>query len=312
MFEGSSKPKDIDEFVDCFVSELINLIITSIDGVEIRSGNYIMDAPARSLILKTKNSPGYNSCHKCWIKGRYCNHFGTIVYEGTGHPPRTHAQFVEKDQWDDDDQRNCHHTSLDRVKLESIPRIDIVANNPIDYMHGSCQGLMKRALETWMKGIPLLSDKVDELLKKMNKFWPLEFQRPARSLKYLKNYKATEFRLWLLYLAPAITTYFLTEQRFNHFCLVHHALRLLFFKNPPSHAMIDNAQNLINEFLHEWPHNFNSALSYVVHTLEHLPEDCKIHNCTPDGFSAFPFESYLRRVKRNYHSGGKPLEQVFI
>lgn len=153
MFEGTSKPENIDEFLNPLVSELIGLFITSFEDITLQTGNYIMDAPARSLILRTKRPPGYYACHKCFIRGYYSHIFHTVVFEGTGHPLQTHEQFCQKHQYDDD-QTKSHHTSPFRTRLEDIPGIDVVKHNPCDYMHSACSGLMKKCLETWVKNNP--------------------------------------------------------------------------------------------------------------------------------------------------------------
>lgn len=313
MYEGPSKPKDIDEFMLELTNEMVHLISNGLDDVCIRAGNYIMDTPARSLILDIKNSPGLYSCHKCWIRGVFLKQFQTISYEGVGHRLRTHAEFVAKEQYEvDGDKKENHHRSGFKVAIENIPSINIIKQTPIEYMHSTCAGLMKRLLEIWIKMCPSFLNDVDALIEKMGRCWPLEFQRKIRSLKFLKHFKASEYRFWLLYVAPAVMKHFLSPEQFNHFCLVHHAVRLLFLTPVPEEENLNLAQQCINQFLTEWPSVYGkeSALTYVIHATEHLPNDCRINKSTPDGFSAFPFESYLRRVQRNYHTGGKQLEQV--
>lgn len=115
----------------------------------------------------------------------------------------------------------------------------------------------------------------------------------------------------LFLLGPAIMQYILEENKFNHLCSLFHGMRLLFMNKIPTDEIIDESQRYINQFLMDWPTYYpNSALSFVVHSIEHLPEACRKQGGTPDTFSAFPFESFLRRVKDYYHSGGKHLQQV--
>lgn len=314
MYEGPHKPQNIDEFMVELSNEMTDLILNGLNGVEINRGNFIMDAPARSLILDTKQPPGYFSCHKCWIKGAYDKRLRTISFLGTGNKLRTHDEFVAKQQFEvDANKTENHHVSGFQTAIEKIPTIDVVQNNPVDYMHSTCLGLMKRLLEIWIKISPSFRESVDSLIDKLQKCWPSEFQRKIRSIKFIKNYKATEYRFWLLYVAPALMKHFLSEEQYNHFTLVHHGVRLLFLHPIPSQENVNLSKECIIKFLNEWPLIYNeSALTYVIHVLEHLPDDCLYNNSTPDSFSAFPFENYLRRVKRNYHSGGRQLEQVNI
>lgn len=45
---------------------------------------------------------------------------------------------------------------------------------------------------------------------------------------------------------------------------------------------------------------------YIVHSLCHLAEQCLNHGPF-DSFSAFPFESYLGKIKKKLRSSNKPL-----
>lgn len=311
MYEGTGKPKDVDQFMQELLveySEMVNGDHAS--DVRIERGNFVMDAPARSLILDIKTG-GYYACHKCWAKGIWEPELNTISYIGTGHRRRTHSEFVRKEQWIEADKRASHHVTGFQTAIEKIPSIDVVKHNPVDYMHSTCAGLMRRLLEYWLKKIPSFRDTVDALVDKMRLCWPEEFQRKIRSLKYFNNFKATELRAWLLYVAPAVMKLYLTPEQYQHFCLAHHGIRLLFLTPIPIESNLVLAEKCINEFLEQWPNFYpDSALAFVVHATEHLPDDCRQNKSTPDGFSAFPFENYLRRVKRNHHTGGKKLEQV--
>lgn len=150
-------------------------------------------------------------------------------------------------------------------------------------------------------------------IEQLQKVWPVEFQRKIRSLSLLGDFKASELRVWLLYHGHSILQHHLNEDQYKHFCLIHFGIRLLFLSGQPSDQNIELSQKCINQFLAEWPQIYpNLALTCVVHQTEHLPEDCRANNSTPDKFSAFAFESFLRRVKRNHHTGGKGLEQVCL
>ncbi len=66
---GSSKPKNINEFLEKFVTELEELIET---GFIINCRKYylklrmvIADAPARAFLLNIRSHTGYYSCCKC-------------------------------------------------------------------------------------------------------------------------------------------------------------------------------------------------------------------------------------------------------
>lgn len=317
LFEGYGKPKNINEYLCRLVNDLnplLNQGFTVNDQlVEVLNVNFIFDSPARSMILNTKQAPGYNCCHKCMIRGEYDQTLRTINYLGVDFPARTQEQFIQKDYYDPNNKTNTYHLTNEKVEIENILNIDIPRNSPIDYMHCSCLGTMKKLLEIWIKSSKEFVSSVDAMLVPLKKNWPKEFQRQVRSLKYIDHYKATEFRTWLLYIGPAILKDLMPIEQYIHFCYLHHGFRLLFSFDENFGSKIDLAQQSINKFLTDWPMFYPTAsLSYTTHANSHLPEDCRNNWCTPDGFSAFIFESWLRRVKDNYHGGARALEQVCI
>lgn len=317
LFEGYGKPKNINEYLCRLVCDLNSLLnnglVVNDQLVQILKVDFVFDSPARSMILNIKQAPGYYSCHKCLIKGEYDRSLRTINYLGVNYPARTHEQFIQKEHYEQSGKTNTYHLSNERVQLENILNIDIPLHSPIDYMHCSCLGTMKKLLEQWIKESSTFVSSFEEIVENLKANWPIEFQRKCRSLKYINHFKATEFRAWLLYIGPAILKNLISNERFIHFCYLHHGFRLMLSFDQNFEEKLNIAQQCINQFLIDWPEMYPfSSLSYTTHANIHLPDDCRINQCTPDGFSAFPFESFLRRVKDNYHGGGRSLEQVSI
>lgn len=156
------------------------------------------------------------------------------------------------------DKKKSHHVSGFVTAIERIPTINIVNHNPIDYMHRTCSGLMKRSLEIWIKICPSFKETVDELIIKMQDCWPVEFKRRVRSIKFINNFKASEYRVWLLYIAPAVMKHFLLKEQYDHFSLVHHGIRLLFLKAVPIEENLNLAQKCNDKFLNQWSSVYNT------------------------------------------------------
>lgn len=275
---------------------------------------FIFDSPARSMIMNTKHAPGYFCCHKCTIEGVYVHRFSTVSFLNTGlECHRTHDDFVRRFYYDTNKTKSFH-LNQDPIVLETILNIDIVKHSPIDYMHVSCLGTMKRLLNVWSKMVNDFSEIIDSFIDVLYETWPKEFVRKLRKTNMIDHYKATEFRYWLLYVGPVFVKDLLSDEQFNHFCLYYHGMRLLFAPGGPDEESIRKSELCINAFLENWPQVYDdhSALTYVVHANKHLPDDCRYMKESPDGYSAFPFESFIRKVKQNYHSGGKALEQVSL
>lgn len=98
-----------------------------------------------------------------------------------------------------------------------------------------------------------------------------EFQWRIRSIKFIESFKATEFRTWLLYVAPAVIKHFLTTEQYRHFCLVLHGIHVLFLTQVSIERNLVTTQTYINGLLQQWPRFYtDSALSFVVQATEHL------------------------------------------
>ena len=104
----------------------------------------------------------------------------------------------------------------------------------IDSMHLFYLVIMKRLLrEYWTEtGSPTkLSNsnmkKLSERLKYLSTKILVEFQRTTRSLENLAYWKATEYRMLLLYFGPMILQDILDPELYAHFLLYHLASRII-------------------------------------------------------------------------------------
>ncbi len=88
-------------------------------------------------------------------------------------------------------------------------------------------------------------NQLDKILS--NTKYPSEFPRTQRKLKELKRFKASEFRNFIFYLAPALKE-ILSAEIFNHYLVYATAIRLL-TDDCLELDHIKSAQNLINYFV---------------------------------------------------------------
>ncbi|KAL6416624.1 hypothetical protein ACFW04_013290 [Cataglyphis niger] len=108
--------------------------------------------------------------------------------------------------------------------------VDMINNFPLDYMHLICLGVMKKMLNLWIKGHQisrLRSAQVQELSRdiiELREYIPIEFARWPRGINELDRWKATEYRIFLLYLGPIILNKYLNADYFQHFCVSHTAI----------------------------------------------------------------------------------------
>lgn len=139
---------------------------------------------------------------------------------------------------------------------------------------------------------------------------PSEFVRKTRTLEELDCWKATELRLFLLYIGPVVLQKYLPPQYLLHFQSLHCAIRILCHE---TECISNNqyAKDLLIYFVETSKILYgNTFVIYNVHNLIHLAEDV-LKFGSLETFSAFSFENFLHIIKKTIRKGEKPLEQLY-
>lgn len=308
IYCGTGKPPNLDAFLAPFVEEMQTL---STDGVLIK-GRFvtvvlqavICDAVARSFLKCIKSHNGYYGCERCTQKGTHRE--SRLLFLDLDADLHTNQSFR---------QQICqgHHTGHSPfLHLD----IDIISAFPLDYMHLLCLGVMRRLLHIWLGGRygrgKLSTDQQRILSGRLNSLrtdFPCTFQRKPRGIDEVERWKATEFRTFLLYAGPVALKKLLPDNFYNHFLVLHVATRIL--ATPSIHrTQNEYANELLRYFVQEMGELYGTAhIVYNVHSLIHLAGDCLRHGPL-DAFSAFPFESYLGKLKRMLRTTNSPLSQL--
>lgn len=309
MYCGDSKPSPIDIFLEDFVNELFQLLhegfLFENKLYTVKVHSFICDVPARAYIKCIKSHGGYSFCDKCVETGEYVQN--RIIYKSVSASRRTDLDFqlfIDED----------HHTGIS--PLSKLP-IGLVTSFPIDYMHAICLGVMRKLLNTWLCGnlkirLPgRLINLISERLIYYRKFIPVEFNRKSRSLTELARWKATEFRMFLIYLGPLALKDILPIALYENFLLFHCSIFILCSEKYINKLSTQLANELLIMFIKYCENIYDSQfLIYNVHILCHLSND--VEKFGPlDNYSAFPFENYLSSLKDLVRSPHKPLEQIF-
>jgi len=177
LYCGSSKPRDISEYLQELVSELKVLETgLSVEGVNfpvrINVSCVICDAPARAYVKQIKPHNAYYGCDKCTQKGEWQ---GKVIFPALDSPLRTDVQFDEL-------QHPEHHDGVSPLADTSL---GMVTNFPVDFMHLVCLGVMRRLIWLWIKG-PIANccrigrhmvSAISDNLLKFHCFLPREFGR---------------------------------------------------------------------------------------------------------------------------------------
>jgi hypothetical protein len=208
----------------------------------------------------------------------------------------------------------AHHKELS--PLAPIQCLGLVSQFPLDYMHLVCLGVMRKLLSLWVSGPnrarlrPRCRVAISERHCSLAEWTPSEFNRLPRGLDTIERWKATEFRTFLLYSGPVALRNVLPSHLFNHFLILHVAVRIL-CSPKMALTLCDYAGGLLKSFVSAMGEHYGSdTLVYNVHSLIHLADDVKSLQAPLDSFSCFPFENYLGKLKRMIRTPRNPLEQI--
>jgi len=179
-------------------------------------------------------------------------------------------------------------------------------------MHLVCLGVMRKLISLWLKHVfsrriaKIFCKQVSRLLKNVRSTVPSEFNRRPRSLEDYKQWKATKFRTFLLYLGPVVLKNILDIDMYNHFLTLHVAISILlnqaFCKDD---CYLDYAENLLKHFVHSFVKLYGKAYaSHNIHNLLHLVADVRKFGIL-ENFSAFRFENYMSTIKKLLRKGDK-------
>lgn len=308
LFCGTGKPTNVNLFLEDFIKDVSELLTHGIEHngiiytVKIRS--FICDVPAKAYIKCVKSHGGYSSCDKCTEYGKHIN--GRVVLHKLNAQLRTDDSFGE--QADEN-----HHVGISPLTKLNVGLVSLFA---IDYIHAVCLGVMKKLLNSWIGGclnvrLPsrIVSAISNHMLSLRNCI-PVEINRRPRSLSDLPQWKATEFRTFLLYIGPIVLKN-IDIAVFEHFLLLHSSISILGNPKFIEHFGTNFTKNLLHTFVAHCKELYGlEYFVYNIHILIHLSDDVK--NFGPlDSFSAFPFENYLGQIKKLIKSPNKPLQQIY-
>lgn len=303
---GSQKPLDANCFIEKCVLELKNVLQKGINFkgnlCVVKYKATVCDSPARTFLTYTKSHAGYYSCSKCIQEGIFFDH---VILPEVDSPLRTDESFRLK-------LNSKHHTGTSL--LEELD-IGMVSQNVLDYMHLVCLGVVKRIIANLLKGpksfrITTQSQKsLDEIMTKFKNCIPREFSRTLRPLKDYLKYKATEFRMFLLYIGPVVLKDNVKPEFYKHFLLLSMGIRILC--DPTLCIELnDYANTLLISFVEQYKILYGlQGLTYNIHNLIHLCNEVKTMGSL-DSFSCFPFENYLKNLKCKIKTAPKPLHQL--
>jgi len=152
-----------------------------------------------------------------------------------------------------------------------------------------------------------LRQQLFERITFIKSFVPDEFQRKLRP--FVPNLKASELRFIVLYAGPIIFKSILNPDLYEHFLLLHVALRILCMKNYAK-QFNDIARSYLKKYFLLLPQFYGQESQVLnAHYLLHLADDVRL-NYTLNDISAFPFENQLGLMRKLLRTANKPLAQI--
>ena len=295
---GKSKPLDSNEYFRAFAHEMASLINNGMlyEGKKtfVSLHSLVCDFPAKSWTLKTKRHSGYFSCPKCVIEGDYIKHH--VCFSGTDYGKRTDVG-MRTDEYPEYQKG----TSI----LLDIPDSGLVMNVPLDPMH-LISNVVKKLFFLFDKGPVLVRlftkrdmEVLEEYMEDLSFYIPMEFGRKVHDIANYSAWKATQFKLFIIYKGIVIMRVILQKDspilsQFTKLCL---ALRFLCLAQKTSLA-----SSYLNEFVNNFLKLYGSEhVTSCIHAVNHIPED--VANLGPlDTFSVYPYGNYLRHQKKKKQS----------
>lgn len=254
-----------------------------------------------------KQYNGYNAC-------AWCHHPGECVRSDDGvqvrytvteefpYPNRKDTDFI-----DDAATAVTTHQPVRGIfgptPLTNIPSFSIPKHISIDYMHCALLGVVRTLLQLWLISdreaeYHLSSHKQFQIDNKLRSFkLTQQFSRNPVTLKMWKQWKASEWRIWLLFYGPIVLKNVLHINYFKHFCLFSEIIFTL-TKDSISPTDLRNAHAMCFEFVRKYQNLYGSErMTYNVHICSHLAE--MVQNWGPLwATSCFNFEHGIGLLKK--------------
>ena len=288
LFSSSCKTNSVDNYLKDFIDEMkcfqqVGVICDNTGkAYKIKLEADICDARARSFFKCIKTHKGYNCCERCIQCGEW---YQKIVLPDLSAPLRTDLDFFN--QHDSE-----HHNAVSPfTKLN----YSMVCGFPIDYMHCVCLGVVRRIISLLIQGLPScrLSQSIVVVISKKLAALRLYISKESRSLAEIRRWKATELRLFLIYIWPVVLKGKLLPNYYQNFMDLSVAVRILLCTSLLKHYT-GYASQLLRYFVQTFEELYGrDQLVYNVHSLIHLADDEK-HYGALDNCSSFKYENYLR------------------
>jgi hypothetical protein len=182
-------------------------------------------------------------------------------------------------------------------------------------MHLVCLGVVRRLLKTWLTGniniriSPACSAAISQKLECFREHIPVEFARKPRSLQEIDRWKATEFRLFLIYTGSVALKGNIRADLYENFVCFMVSILILLSPRLCS-TWTSYSEQLLVIFVQQCEQLYGPEfIVYNVHSIIHIPDDVRKFGAL-DKISSFPFESFLGKIKKVVRKPQDILQQL--
>lgn len=323
VWYDEDKPK-VETFLKFFVEELKNLheegVVRTVAQrsitIKVHTIASPLDSIARALL---QNIMQFNGAFGC----AFCLHEGEVVTVGRGHTrvyPRvaaenrtiqSHKAHVQEAENSGNPCKGVKGFSI----LMNVPCFSIVDSFTVDYMHAVLLGVVKTIVDSWFQSCFHLEawyigDKIDDVDNVLTEIEPpCEITRPPQSLSKRKQWKASEWKNFLLYYSLVCLKNILPNKFFKHWFLLVYSMRI-FLKAEISHSEFDSATKALKEFVHSVENTYGKQFyKYNVHLLLHIPRATRLFGQLWDT-STYPYEHYNGVLGKMFRNSQAVPEQI--
>lgn len=277
----------------------------TLERVQLEMGNVYADTPARCFLLGTKYHSGYYGCGRCETHGSFKKN--RTCFPEVSAPRRSDASFALKLQ--------VEHHKNDSILVSALG-IKAISQVPLDAMHLVYLGITKKIIHGLMNPgkfqIPARSvTLINNRLMQARETQPSEFCRRIRKMSEFGLFKATEYRVFLLYTGMVALKDIVPPATYDMFMLLCCGIRIL---SDDKQFQINNtcAKNLLNDFLVDFGELGGQYLmSYNIHNAQHLADETLLQNLPLDRFATWEFESSNAQLKLYSRKPSDFLQQAY-
>lgn len=274
--------------------------------IDLELGSIYADTPARCFILGTKYHSGYYGCSRCTTHGSFKKN--RTCFPELSASLRTDDTFTM--------QLQKEHHKYNSILITDL-HIKAISQVPLDAMHLVYLGITKKIIFCLINGdlnVRLNSRKISQIndyLATARETQPSEFSRRIRKITDYNMFKATEFRVFLLYTGMVVLKDTIPSNIYDMFMLLVCGIRIL---TDAEEFKVNNscAKDLLHDFLVDFKNIIGKYLvSYNIHNAEHLADETLLQNLPLDRFATWEFESSNAKLKLFSRKPNMFLQQAF-